>query len=56
MSPVTYSIKDVAALLGLGRTTVYKLIGEGRLTRVKIGARTLVPAADVRALLTANPA
>ena len=51
MSPLTYSINDVIELLGIGRTTIYKLIGEGQLTRIKIGARTLIPAADVRALM-----
>lgn len=56
MSPATYSIKDLADLLGLGRTTIYKLIGEGRLTRIKIGARTLIPADDVRALIAAGEA
>ena len=51
-----YSVRNVVELLGLGRTTVYKLIGEGQLTRIKIGARTLIPAADVRALMAASQA
>jgi excisionase family DNA binding protein len=54
--PMSYSVRDVAEMLGLGRTTVYKLIGEGQLTRVKIGARTLIPAADVRVLMAAGQA
>ncbi len=56
MVPVSYSVRDVAELLGLGRTTIYKLIGEGQLTRIKIGARTLIPAADVYALMPARQA
>ena len=36
------SIKEAAALLGLGRTTVYRMIEEGRLSTAKIGRRTLV--------------
>ena len=54
MPPLAYSIKDVTELLGLGRTTVYKLIDEGQLTRIKIGARALISSADVNALITAG--
>ena len=53
---MTYNVNEVAAMLGLGRTTVFKLIGEGRLTRIKIGMRTLIPAEDVDALLQHNAA
>lgn len=56
MIPVSYSIKDATALLGLGRTTIYKLLEQGRLTRIKVGARTLIPASDVHALLIPEPA
>ncbi|MCL6739837.1 helix-turn-helix domain-containing protein [Sphingomonas sp. RB56-2] len=44
------SIKDAVGLLGLGRTTIYKLIGDGQLQAVKIGNRTLVKMASVRSL------
>jgi excisionase family DNA binding protein len=46
-----YKVHEVAAVLGLGRTTIYKLIQDGHLTRIKIGASTLIPANDVEALL-----
>lgn len=36
------SIGEATTLLGLGRTTVYRMIGEGRLTAAKIGRRTLI--------------
>jgi excisionase family DNA binding protein len=49
--PLTLSIKDAARRLGLGRTTIYKLIGEGQLHRVKVGNRTLISMASVRALI-----
>jgi excisionase family DNA binding protein len=48
---MTYAVNEVATLLGLGRTTIYKLIEEGRLRRVKVGARALILAEDVDALL-----
>lgn len=48
---ISYNINEVASMLGLGRTTIYKLIDEGKLARVKVGARTLILARDVDALL-----
>ncbi|WP_348538690.1 helix-turn-helix domain-containing protein [Sphingomonas brevis] len=48
--PLMLSIKDAVGLLGLGRTTIYKLIGDGQLQAVKIGNRTLVKMASVRSL------
>lgn len=56
MIPMSYSVRDVAEMLGLGRTTVYRLMSEGHLTRIKVGARTLIPAADVSALMAAGQA
>ena len=53
LKAISYSVKDVCALLGLGRTTIYKLIEDGSLTRIKVGSRTLIPAGDVEALLGA---
>lgn len=56
MMPMSYSVRDVAEMLGLGRTTIYKLMNDGHLTRIKVGARTLIPAADVNALVAAAQA
>ena len=36
------SIIEASELLGLGRTTIYRMIGEGQLATSKIGRRTLV--------------
>lgn len=47
----TYRVHEVTALLGIGKSTVYKLIGEGTLQRIKVGATTLITAASVDALL-----
>lgn len=46
-----YKVNEVAAILGLGRTTIYRLISDGELQRIKIGSSTLIPAADIEALL-----
>lgn len=45
------TIPNVCEQLDVGRTTVYQLINDGTLRRVKIGARTLIPQADVDAFV-----
>lgn len=39
---LAYSIKEFCAATSLGRTTVYELIAAGRLSYVKVGAKTLI--------------
>lgn len=51
LEPLAYSIADACALTSLGRTRLYQLINEGKLQVRKIGKRTLVPAASLRALI-----
>ena len=41
--PLAVSIKDAAHLLGFGRTTIEKLIREGKLESVKIGTAINAP-------------
>jgi excisionase family DNA binding protein len=40
-------IEAAAILLGIGRTTMYELIGRGRIPVVRIGRRTLVHRSDL---------
>jgi excisionase family DNA binding protein len=47
------SISDVCEQLSVGRTTVYQLINDGTLRRVKLGASALIPQADVDAFVAA---
>ena len=49
--PLAYSIADACRASSIGRTRLYQLIGEGRLEARKIGKRTLIPAASLRALI-----
>jgi excisionase family DNA binding protein len=51
MEPIAISIKDTASTLGLGRTSIYVLIGQGKLQTVKIGRRTLVLVNSIRLLV-----
>ncbi|HTN14059.1 MAG TPA: helix-turn-helix domain-containing protein [Sphingomonadaceae bacterium] len=49
-----HSIKDTCRLLRIGKTFVYRLIGEGKLDKVKIGRRSLVTDASIRQLIDTN--
>lgn len=49
--PLAYSIADACKVSSIGKTRLYSLIAEGRLEARKIGKRTLIPAASLRALI-----
>ena len=49
---IALSIDETGAALGLGRTTIHKLINQGKLVATKVGGRTLIQADSIRALLT----
>lgn len=51
IEPLAYSINEACRVSSLGRTRIYQLISEGRLEVRKIGKRTLIPAASLRALV-----
>lgn len=50
MTAFLLRIPETCRALGIGRSKVYDLINEGRLEKVKIGKRTLVRVASIRAL------
>lgn len=51
MEAITASINDTAKALGLGRTSIYALIREGRLETIKLGRRTLIKVESIRKLI-----
>jgi len=53
MEPIALSVQEARKALGLGLTKTYELINEGKLDTVKIGRRTLVKTASIRALVEA---
>jgi excisionase family DNA binding protein len=53
IAPLSYKIDDAAAALGVSQRTIYNLIDAGKLRRVKVGRRSLIPATDLRALVEA---
>ena len=52
---LAYSIKEAAAVVGVGRTTLWKAITEERLLAVKLGTRTLIPKDALRAWISSLP-
>ena len=53
--PIAYGIVPLSAVLGLGKTKIYEMIGSGQLEAMKAGRRTLVSAASVRRYLDSLP-
>ncbi|MGH8923242.1 MAG: helix-turn-helix domain-containing protein [Acidimicrobiia bacterium] len=49
-----YSVKETCELLGVSRSTLYRLIGQRLLRRVHLGRRTLIPAEEITRLLGPN--
>jgi excisionase family DNA binding protein len=55
--PLAYRVTDAARALGIGKTSLYALFNSGTLTPIRIGGRTLVPADQLRRLVSeAQPA
>ncbi len=50
-SQLSYTVKQAAATLGVGRTTLYSLMQDGELTPLKIRQRTVLRHDDLVALL-----
>lgn len=48
---LTYRINDAVALSGLGRSSIYKLIAEGKLKSRVIAGRRLIDAQSLRDLM-----
>jgi excisionase family DNA binding protein len=51
-----YNVSEGARIVGVGRTTMHKLIREGRIKVVKIGARTIIPRHEIDRILSGDAA
>jgi excisionase family DNA binding protein len=56
MTPMTYTIEGAVQASGLPRTTIYELLGQQKISAVKAGRRTLIPAESLQAYLANLPA
>jgi excisionase family DNA binding protein len=52
-SKITCSIKEASELTGLGKTTLYSLMAEGKITSTQIGKKRLIHVDSLRRLLAA---
>jgi hypothetical protein len=48
---LAYRINDAAAISGLGRSSLYKLMNSGQLRSVLVAGRRLIPAEALRELM-----
>lgn len=53
--PLAFSVADLPAVTGLGRSSIAKIIASGALPARKVGARTLILREDVEAFLRSLP-
>ena len=53
--PLTVTVKDALAMIGIGRTSFYELVAAGQITTVKIGRRRLVHLASLKILVSGMP-
>ncbi|MEJ7800546.1 MAG: helix-turn-helix domain-containing protein [Ilumatobacter sp.] len=52
----TFTVPEVAQILGVGRSTAYALVRSGEINALCFGARLVVTCAEVDRLLGDNPA
>lgn len=56
VAPIAMKIEDAAKISGVGRSSLFRAIKEGKLRARKAGARTLICYDDLRAFVDALPA
>ena len=49
--PITVRIREALAMLGIGRTKLYALIGMGEIETIKIGKATLILVSSLEAFV-----
>jgi excisionase family DNA binding protein len=50
-----YSVAETCEMLGISRSTVYRLIARRQLRRVHLGRRALIPASEITRLMELDP-
>lgn len=55
MQKVAATINEATQITGLGRSSIYQLINDGKLTRRKYGNRTLILVEELEAFVKSLP-
>jgi excisionase family DNA binding protein len=55
IEPLVLGVRDAAAFIGLSRSRLYELIGDGQIEARKLGSRTVVPTESLRSFVTNAP-
>ena len=55
-APISATVNETARLIGLSRTTIFRLLAAGEIRAVKVGSRTLVLWESVLAYMASRPA
>jgi excisionase family DNA binding protein len=55
IEPLVLGVKDAAAFIGLSRSRLYELIEAREIEARKLGARTVVPIASLKAFVASSP-
>jgi excisionase family DNA binding protein len=53
--PLTLSVPVAAAMVGIGRSTLYELVQSGDVRCVRLGKRIVIPITVIEALLRGDP-
>lgn len=53
-TPLALNVQEALRVVGIGRTTLYKLIGTGQVRRIKVGKRALIRYDDLQKLVSAD--
>lgn len=56
VEPLSYTVNAAVRATGIGRSTIYAMMADGRLERVKVGKKTLIPRASLEALVSGKAA
>lgn len=54
ITPLTLSVDEAAALLGISRAHAYRLIEQGEIFCIRLGARIRIPRAEIERLVAAR--
>jgi|LakMenE01Jun11ns_1017448.scaffolds.fasta_scaffold9531261_2 excisionase family DNA binding protein len=55
IEPLAVTVRQAGQMIGCSRSTIYSLIGEGRLEALKLGVATRITTESIRALIATAP-